>query len=82
MNPSLQRLYWHSRRGMLELDTLFRRYLDRHGETFDDQAIALMEALLCQQDQKLFDVFSGNSRLQDAAQQELFMRIIKCSEMS
>ena len=61
---------------------LFMRYLDRHGEQLDENTMELMEALLGQQDQKLFEVFSGKSRLPDAAQQDLFMKIVNCSGIS
>jgi succinate dehydrogenase flavin-adding protein (antitoxin of CptAB toxin-antitoxin module) len=65
---------------MLELDALFRRYLDHHGQDLDERTMELMEALLSQQDQTLFEVFSGHSTLPDAAQQDLFVKIIECRD--
>jgi antitoxin CptB len=34
--PSIQKLQWQCRRGMLELDYLFRDFLDNHYEQLDD----------------------------------------------
>ena len=72
MKPEIQKLLWRSRRGMLELDTLFREYLLHNGDQMDKQALAAFESLLELQDQTLFDAFSGKHSLDNAQHQQLF----------
>jgi len=62
MNPSescfnaesRKRLYWHSRRGMLELDLLLVPFVENKLAGLDDECIWLYQDLLAQEDQDLF----------------------------
>ena len=76
MKPAVQKLLWRSRRGMLELDALFRHYLTGYGDELSAAELGLFERLLECQDQDLFDVFAGNKSLDDQALDQLFKRII------
>ena len=52
----LARLHWAAkRRGILELDILFERYLKNRYPTASDAEQKTFEALLAQHDQTLFD---------------------------
>ena len=75
MKPEVQKLLWRSRRGMLELDTLFRVYLELEGDQLDDNRLQQFSALLEYQDQDLFDAFSGKRALPDAQLDSLFMEM-------
>lgn len=48
------RLYWASRRGMLELDLVLKPFLDDHFDDLDDADMQLFENLLEEQDPDLF----------------------------
>ena len=72
MRPEVQKLLWRSRRGMLELDTLFRVYLEVEGDNLDDKQLQQLTQLLEYQDQDLFDAFSGKRSLPDEALDGLF----------
>lgn len=51
--PSIQKLQWQCRRGMLELDLIFREFLDNHYESLDDDSKRLFVDLLMHSDQDL-----------------------------
>ena len=77
MKPAVQKLLWRSRRGMLELDKLFRHYLTEHGYRLIADELVLFERLLECQDQDLFEVFTGKKSLEDRALDQMFQDIIK-----
>ena len=51
------RLYWASRRGMLELDLILEPFLDNHFDALSDEDKLLYEQLLEEQDPDLFQWF-------------------------
>jgi antitoxin CptB len=51
---SRKRLYWHSRRGMLELDLLLVPFAENCLAGLDDASIGLYQDLLAEEDQDLF----------------------------
>lgn len=55
------RLYWHCRRGMLELDLLLQRFLDAHYDSILDVEKRTFAALLDYPDAVLFDLLMGRS---------------------
>ncbi len=50
----LKRLYWHSRRGMLELDLLLVPFARDQLRQLDEADLALYQELLQEEDQDLF----------------------------
>ena len=50
----LKRLYWHSRRGMLELDLLLVPFAEQHLQGLDGQQLESYRNLLQEEDQDLF----------------------------
>ena len=81
MKPEIQKLMWRSRRGMLELDTLFRHYLQTYGEQMNQDELLNFESLLELQDQTLFEAFSGKRKLDSMQHQQLFDHIKQvCAE--
>ncbi len=53
------KLTWHCRRGMLELDLIFQRFLADHVDLLDDAQIDSFERLLTAQDPDLYAWLMG-----------------------
>ncbi|ABE59502.1 FAD assembly factor SdhE [Chromohalobacter israelensis] len=53
-DATTKRLYWHSRRGMWELDLLLIPFLEHRYPQLDDADKARYQALIDQEDQDLF----------------------------
>jgi len=51
--PSIQKLQWQCRRGMLELDYIFREFLDNHYEQLSEEYKYKFVELLKHSDQDL-----------------------------
>ncbi|MDO8960164.1 MAG: succinate dehydrogenase assembly factor 2 [Rhodocyclaceae bacterium] len=62
-----ERLRWHSRRALLELDLVLRRFWQKQPEPLGDAQAAVLERLLAMEDHDLWELLSGR---QDAADQE------------
>ncbi|GAB6196288.1 FAD assembly factor SdhE [Lysobacter xanthus] len=71
----LKALRWRCRRGMRELDQLLERWLDRYGAQASDVELGEFRRLLETEDDKLWRVFLGYERLDDAELQDLVGRI-------
>ena len=52
--PELNRLYWHSRRGMLELDLLLVPFAEKHVKHLTAAQQELYTLLLTEEDQDLY----------------------------
>ena len=57
----LDRLRWRCRRGLLELDIVLGRYLDRHAAQLEGEELERLAELLDMPDNDLWDVVSGRS---------------------
>lgn len=55
----INRLKWHCRRALLELDLVFDRFWDRHEDHLDAQGEAALERLLELQDHDLWALVVG-----------------------
>ena len=55
----INRLKWHCRRSMLELDLVFDHFWADHGETLDRQGEAALTRLLELEDHELWALVSG-----------------------
>lgn len=49
------RIRWHCRRGLLELDLILERFMDRHYESLDPETQAVFKELLERPDNDLLD---------------------------
>lgn len=61
-----KRLYWHSRRGMLELDVLLLPFLEEAYRDLDDADKERYRMLLDCEDQDMFGWFMQRSEPEDA----------------
>ena len=68
-------LRWKCRRGMLELDLLLNRFLDKHYASLDSQAEASLVSLLDYPDQVLHDVLVNGVRSADEDIDRIVRRI-------
>lgn len=57
----LNRLRWHSRRGMLELDILLQRFWDKFGAGLTAEDGNELEKLLEREDNDLLELVLGNN---------------------
>ena len=61
----LDRLRWRCRRGLLELDIVLGRYLDRYAAGMEREELDALAELLDMPDNDLWDVVSGRSERYD-----------------
>jgi len=63
----LDRIRWHCRRGMLELDLVLVRFLERHFAALPPEQRAAFEALLEYPDDVLWDLVCGRVHAEPGA---------------
>jgi antitoxin CptB len=66
-NRDHDRLRWHCRRGLLELDILLTRFLDQQLLSLTKQELVELDQLLQLQDNDLLDVVLDKAPLQQAS---------------
>ena len=60
------RVRWHCRRGLLELDLTLTRFVDQHYAALTASEKATFEALLDRPDDRLWDLISGREEPETA----------------
>jgi antitoxin CptB len=65
------RIRWHCRRGMLELDLVLAAFLERHFASLGQRRLAALHNLLDLSDPELFDLVMGRGQARGAAEREL-----------
>jgi len=55
------RILWHCRRGLLELDLVLQRFVERHLDRLDAQELDIFKELLTYDDTDLFDMVMGRA---------------------
>lgn len=58
----LERLRWRSRRGLLEMDLVLTRFLERHLYQLDEQQLQAYAELLEESDNQLLDYVNGRAQ--------------------
>ena len=71
----LERMRWHCRRGMLELDLMLARVLERDFASFTPRELDLFEQLLAMEDTTLFDTLQGIEQPTDPELKQLVEKI-------
>lgn len=71
------RLWWHSRRGMLELDNLLIPFLEEAYRDLDPEDQARYEKLLTCEDADMFEWFMQRGRPEDPDLQRMVDMILK-----
>ncbi|MDP1735716.1 MAG: succinate dehydrogenase assembly factor 2 [Sulfuritalea sp.] len=75
----INRLKWHCRRALLELDLVFDRFWERYEDTLDEQGEAALESLLELQDHDLWALVSGREAADDPQQAAMIERLREVS---
>ena len=60
-NRERDRIRWHCRRGMLELDLVLNAFLERHLDGLDEAGIEAFNSLLMRTDPDLLDLVMGHA---------------------
>jgi antitoxin CptB len=71
----IEKLRWHCRRALLELDIVFQRFWGEVGDDLDDTTLDVMEGLLAEEDHDLWELVSGRRQSTDPAQRHLLARL-------
>ena len=61
----LNRLRWHCRRALLELDLVFQRFWERHGDAVDGETEETLRRLLAMEDHDIWYLVSGQDETAD-----------------
>ena len=77
-----QRIFWHSRRGMLELDLLLVPFVDDVFEQLDQQEQMLYARFLEEEDQDLFAWLLGTVTPPNQAYEKIIAKILAHSKKS
>jgi len=75
----INRLKWHCRRALLELDLVFDRFWERYETSLDVQGEAALESLLELQDHDLWALVSGREAADDPQQAAMIERLREVS---
>ena len=71
----LNRLRWQCRRGVLELDLVLERFLEKYGESLEGETLDSFRTLLTYADLDLLDLIRGRGECHDARLAELVQRL-------
>jgi antitoxin CptB len=74
----LDRVRWHCRRGMLELDLILQRFTDRRLASLTPKELDLFEAVLDWEDDDLWQVVSGRREVDDDRLKPIIVMIRDC----
>jgi antitoxin CptB len=75
----INRLKWHCRRALLELDLVFDRFWERYEDSLDEPGEAVLEGLLELEDHDLWALVSGRETTIDPLQAEMIERLREVS---
>ena len=77
MNTEINKTKWKCRRGLRELDLLFRKFSDNHLESLSKQDFDMFNSILDIEDQPIYDfIFKGVS-LGNKPQEDFILQRIK-----
>ncbi|MEW6293181.1 MAG: succinate dehydrogenase assembly factor 2 [Pseudomonadota bacterium] len=66
-----EKLRWHSRRALLELDLVLQRFWQRQPDILGERQAAQLERLLALEDHDLWDLLSGRCASDDPTVQDM-----------
>ena len=77
MNTEINKTKWKCRRGLRELDLLFRKFINNHLESLSKQDFDMFNSILDIEDQPIYDfIFKGVS-LGNQPQEDFILQRIK-----
>lgn len=66
-----ERLRWHSRRALLEIDLMMQRFWQQQAEVLEDGQAETLERLLAMEDHDLWELLSGRQDAGDPVLQNM-----------
>ncbi len=75
MTKRIERIRWRCRRGLLELDLLLKRFLDKYDSQLNEQQIDQFESLLSLSDNDLLAIICSNPETVDKSLKRLIQLI-------
>ncbi len=77
MNRDIKKIKWKCRRGLRELDLLFREYIENNLERLSLDDLKMLDSILDIEDQRLFDFIFKNISLNDEKKETFIVKNIK-----
>lgn len=77
MNTYINKTKWKCRRGLRELDLLFRNYSEKNLESLSTDELAMFNSILDLEDQPLYDFIFKNEPLNNPQQEDFILRNLK-----
>ena len=77
MNIEINKTRWKCRRGLRELDLLFRKFTDTKLESLDHDDLLMFNSILDIEDQPLYDFIFKRHALGNTAQEDFIIKYLK-----
>ena len=77
MNTEINKTKWKCRRGLRELDLLFRKYSENSLESLSKEDFAMFNSILDIEDQPLYDFIFKNQSLNSPEKESFILKNIK-----
>lgn len=74
------RLRWQCRRGLLELDLVLERFLEKHGDRLQGEQLRSFQTLLTYTDDALWDLIRARAECRDAGFAEVVQWMRACRD--
>ena len=77
MNTEINKTKWKCRRGLRELDLLFRKYSENSLESLSKEDFEMFNSILDMEDQPLYDFIFKNETLNSPEKESFILKNIK-----
>ncbi len=77
MNTDINKTKWKCRRGLRELDLLFRRYSEDNLDSLSKEDFEMFNSILDLEDQRLYDFIFKNESLNSSEKESFILKNIK-----
>ena len=77
MNTEINKTKWKCRRGLRELDLLFRKYSENSLDSLSKEDFEMFNSILDMEDQPLFDFIFKNESLNSPEKESFILKNIK-----
>ena len=76
----LNRLRWQCRRGLLELDLVLERFLEKHGDQLQGERLNSFQTLLAYTDDELWDLVRSRTECRETRLAEVVQWMRECRD--
>jgi antitoxin CptB len=77
MNTDINKTKWKCRRGLRELDLLFRKYCENNLDSLSQEEFEMFNSILDMEDQPLYDFIFKNESLNSPEKENFILNNIK-----